>query len=499
MMENLLAGLMIVLDPGVLVSIVVSALFGFVVGALPGLTATMAVALLVPITFLLHPVAAIAAIVSASAMSIFAGDIPGALLRMPGTPASAAYMEEAHAMTRKGEAGFFIGTSAVCSAFGGVLGTVTLILASPLLADFALQFSSFEFFWLGCLGLSCAVFVSGSDAVKGAIALLIGLLISTVGMDYGTGYPRFTFGSYELMDGVSFIPALIGMFALPEILRTVTMRVTPETGAQGTTGESWRKVGGAVRQYWPGALRGGSLGTLIGALPGAGADIAAWISFAVAKKFSRTPEKWGTGHVEGIVSGTAANNAALAGAWIPALVFAIPGDTITAIAIGVLYLKGMNPGPTVFINNADMVYAVFIVFFIANLLLIPFAWGAMRAANVVMAIPRSLIGPTLLILAAMGAFAINNDPFALLVMLALGVLAFVMEGTGLPLAPTVLGIVLGQIVEENLVRSLISTQGDVFGFFDRPVSAVLGVVTIAVWAVPLVRIVLRRLRSGTQG
>ncbi|MBS9404920.1 tripartite tricarboxylate transporter permease [Halomonas sp. TRM85114] len=491
---DLLAGLAIVAEPSVLLTIIASAMFGFVVGALPGLTATMAVALLVPVTFLLHPVAAIASIVSASAMSIFAGDIPGALLRMPGTPASAAYMEEAYALTRKGEAGFVIATSATTAAIGGIFGTAALILASPALADMALQFSSFEFFWLGCLGLSCAVFVSGDDVPKGLIALLIGLLISTVGMDYGTAYPRFTFGSNELMDGVSFIPALIGMFALPEIVRSLSSTKTIDDVPQLGSKESWSKVRVALRKYWTGALRGSSLGTVIGALPGAGADIASWISFAVAKRFSKEPKKWGTGHIEGIVSAGASNNAALASAWIPALVFAIPGDTITAIAIGVLYMQGMNPGPTIFINNADMVYAVFIVFLIANLLLVPFGWAAMRVAGTILRIPQGLIAPTLLVMASIGAFAINNDMFGLLVMLALGVLAFLMNGAGLPLAPTVLGIVLGQIVEKNLIQSLISTQGDVFAFFERPLSAFLGVLTILVWTVPLVRFAYGRFR-----
>lgn len=491
MLDNLVAALALVTEPATLASILVASLFGFVVGALPGLTATMAVALMVPITFLLSPIAAIASIVSAAAMCIAAGDIPGTLLRMPGTPASAAYVEDAYALTQKGDAGFVLGTSAFFSMLGGVIGTIVLILASPLLANFALNFSGFEFFWLGCLGLSCAAFVAGDDVLKGMAALMIGLLISTVGMDFGTGYPRFTMGTYVLMEGVSFIPALIGMFALPEILRSLVAPSEIHRIAQTSAKEAWRKVFTAARRYWNVALRGSGLGTLLGALPGAGADIAAWISFALAKRFSKEPEKWGKGHIEGIIAGNTSNNAALAGAWIPALVFAIPGDTITAIAIGVLYLKGMNPGPTVFINNADLVYAVFIVFLIANLLLLPFGILSMKMASLVLRIPRNLIMPALLVLAATGAFAIDNDPSGILIMLALGVLAFGMESAGLPLAPAVLGIVLGKIVEQNLIQSLISSQGNLLAFFDRPISAVLGIATILVWAWPLARLLIR--------
>ncbi len=495
MWDNLGAAFALVADPTTLLTIVVASLFGFVVGALPGLTATMAVALLVPITFLLSPIAAIASIVSAAAMCIAAGDIPGALLRMPGTPASAAYVDDAHALSNRGDAGFVLGSSAFFSMTGGIIGTLVLILASPILARFALSFSAFEFFWLGCLGLSCAVFVASEDVIKGMASLMIGLLIATVGMDYGTGYPRFTFGTYVLMDGVSFIPALIGMFALPEILRSLVSPGQTHQVVQTSLREAWSKVFAAARQYWRVALRGSGIGTVLGALPGAGADIAAWISFAVAKRFSREPEKWGKGHIEGVIAGNSANNAAVASAWIPAMVFAIPGDTITAIAVGVLYLKGMNPGPTVFINSPDLIYAVFIVFLIANLMLLPFGLLAMKVARWVLRVPRELLMPSLLVLAMTGAYAIDNSASGILVMLALGVLAYGMDSAGLPLAPAVLGIVLGGIVEQNMVMALISSQGNLLEFFARPISAVLGVVTILVWTVPLMRMGLRRWRQ----
>ncbi|ARC90302.1 tripartite tricarboxylate transporter permease [Rhodovulum sp. MB263] len=496
MLGDLIGAMALIATPDTILSIVVASFFGFVVGALPGLTATMAVALLIPITFLLSPVAAIASIVSAAAMSIFAGDIPGALLRIPGTPASAAYMTDANALVRKGEASFVIGASAVFGMIGGVIGTVILIAAAPLLADFALSFSSFEFFWLGCLGLSCAVLVAGDDLLKGMGALMIGLLIACVGMDYTTGYPRFTFGSWALLEGISFIPALIGMFALPEILRLLSDRSPRLRLPEAEPGSALKKIGRAGRRYWWPGLRGSVMGTAIGSLPGAGADIAAWISVAVTRRVTREPEKWGKGHIEPIVAGGSANNAALAGAWIPALVFAIPGDTITAIAIGVLYLKGVNPGPMVFVENGQIVYAVFLVFFLANLMLLPFGWIAIRMAGLVLRVPTAVIAPTLLVLACLGAFAINNDMSGLLVMLGLGGLAVGMNAAGLPLAPAVLGIVMGRIVEQNLMQSLISTQGALAGFFERPASAVLGVLTIGLWSMAILRQLVRALRGA---
>lgn len=491
-MQTLVDAFFLVAEPSTLVAIVSGCLFGLVVGALPGLTATMAVALLVPVTFFLPPVAAIASIVAAAATAIFAGDIPGALLRMPGTPASAAYTDDAYALTRKGKAGLALGTHAACAAFGGIVGTAILILAAPILASFALRFSTFEFFWLAALGLTCSVFMSGRDPVKGAISLLIGVFIATIGMDYTTGYPRFTFGNPELYDGINFIPALIGMFAVAEIIRTF-LGSSPET--KGVTVERrnvWGEVLRGCVANWRHMLRGSTLGTAIGAVPGAGADIASWISSALARRFSRNPEAWGKGNLEGIVAGSSANNAALSSAWIPALVFAIPGDTITAIAIAVLYLKGMNPGPMVFIQNAELVYAVFLCFLIANLLLIPIGMIAIRMARVILRIPRKLIMPPLLILAVIGAFAIENSPFGIAVMLGLGIMAYLMEENGYPIAPAVLGIVLGGLVEQHLMQSLISTQGNILGLFARPVAGTLGVITLIIWVSPLIGWVWRR-------
>lgn len=494
-MEHLIPALGLVLQPDTLIALFLAALFGFVVGVLPGLTATMAVALLVPITFMLSPLAAIASIVSASAMAMFAGDVPGALLRIPGTPASAAYVDDAYLLTRAGRAGYILGIGALCSLIGGVIGTLVLLSAAPILANFALKFSAFEFFWLAVLGLSCGVFVAGDKPLKGAIALLVGLLISVVGMDYTTGMPRFTFGNATLLEGISFIPALIGMFALPEILRALLK--SDRAGARFATPvvDEWREVFATVFRYRRVTLRSAALGTGVGVLPGASADIAAWISFALGRRLSREPQKWGTGHPEGVIAGSSANNAALGGAWVPALVFAIPGDTITAVAIGVLYLKGLNPGPAVFINNPEMIYAVFIVFLIANLLLLPFGWLAIRIAKLVLAIPQTIIMPALFILAMVGAFAIDNDVSGIIIMVCLGIVAYLMEGAEFPLAPVVLGIVLGKLVEQNLMQSLISAQGNLLVFFERPISAVLGVATVGIWLFTLLRWVQRSLRA----
>jgi putative tricarboxylic transport membrane protein len=468
-----------------------ASLFGLFVGAVPGLTATMATALLVPVTFFMPPIAAIAAIVTATAMAIFSGDVPGALLRMPGTPASAAYTDEAYAMTRKGQAELALGAGLVFSAIGGLFGTVVLIASAPALAEFALGFSSFEYFWLVLLGLSCAIVITAERPLKGFVSLLIGLAIASVGLGNPAGFPRFTFGSTELTGGIGMIPMMIGMFAISEVIRYAVDMAPPLKIVDQPIHNVFKGMWTLTKRYWRQILRGSTLGTLIGALPGAGADIAAWMAYAISKKTSKEPEKFGTGHVEGIIESGAANNSALAGAWIPALVFGIPGDSITAIVIGVLYMKNMNPGPTLFTQNPQNIYAVYLLFILANLIMIPFGWACIKAAKQLLRVPRNVLMPIILLFCIVGAFAINNTPFDIGVMLVAGVAAYILEENGYPVAPAILGVVLGTMLEENFVTSMIKAEGNLLGFFERPVAATLGVLTLSAWFLPPV---IRRLR-----
>lgn len=486
----------LVFTPSVLATILLAGVFGQFVGSIPGLTATMATALLVPVTFFMDPVPAIAAIVTATAMAIFAGDIPGAMLRIPGTPASAAYVDEAYAMTRKGQVELCLGSNLMFSAMGGLFGTLILVIFAPKLAEVALDFSSYEYFWLACLGLSCAVFVSPASPLKGVVSLLIGLFIATIGLDTTAGYPRFTFGSVELMGGVSFIPAMIGMFAVSEVLRDMTVVQPLPPVPQQKVGNVFRGLLPLVGRYWRNFLRGSLLGTAIGALPGAGADIAAWISYAVSKKLSRERAKYGTGHIEGIIDATSANNAGLSGAWVPALVFGIPGDSITAIVIGVLYMKGMNPGPTIFMRNPQLIYGVFISFFLANLILVPLGLLAIKSTKQVLRVPRNVLMPVILMFCIVGSFAINNTVFGVGIMLVMGLLAYVMEENGFPVAPTILGMVLGRLLESNFMTSMIKSNGDLLAFFERPIAAALGVVTLTLWLSPLLLRLIRAVRRA---
>lgn len=470
----------LIFDPTTLAVILAASLLGILIGAMPGLTAVMGTALLVPFTFFMEPVPAIASIVALSAMAIFAGDIPAALVRLPGTPASAAYADEAYRLTLKGEPWRGLGMCMAASAAGGIFGTIVLVIAGPSLALFAAKFSSAEYFWLGLLGLTCAAFIAVGDPLKGVIAMVIGLFLSTIGIDIASGQARFTFGSAELLGGVDLIPVLIGMFAVPELVRLLTSRLDMRPQVPRYTG-LFRGLGRDMWTWRKQIMRGNAVGTFVGALPGAGADIAAWVSYAIAKRTSKTPEKFGTGHLEGLAEAGASNNAALGGAWIPTIVFGIPGDSITAIVIGVLYLKGMEPGPSIFIKKPELIYAVFISFFVANILMVPLGAVIIRWSRHILRVPRGIIVPAILLACIVGSFSINNSVFDVGLMLVMGLLGWLMEENGVPVAPAILGLVLGRIVEFNFIQTMIKGDGDLTLLVDRPIAAVLAMATIGVW------------------
>ena len=491
----LLQALGLVLDPHVLLVIFCSALFGLFVGCIPGLTATMATALLVPITFFMPPVPAVAAIVTATAMAIFSGDIPGALLRIPGTPASAAYTDESYRMTLKGQAELALGAGLVFSAIGGLFGTIVMILFSPALAEIALKFSSFEYFWLVVLGLAGAVFIGNASVLKACISLFLGLLIACIGLENPAAHPRFTMGLPQLMSGVELIPMMVGMFAISELLRYITNMDPPSEIAVNRIGNIFSGMWDLLKKYrWP-LARGSALGTIIGIQPGSGADMASWMSYAMSKKFSKEPEKFGTGHVEGIVESGAANNSSLAGAWIPAIVFGIPGDSITAIAIGVLYLKNMNPGPMIFVNNPENIYAIFFVFILANIIMIPLGWLTVKIATKILKVARNLLMPTILLFCIVGSFAINNSVWGVVLILFFGLTAFVFEENGFPVAPAILGVVLGTMMEENFVTSMIKSDGNPWVFFTRPIAMWLAIGTFVILLWPVFTWAVNKLRG----
>jgi TctA family transporter len=493
-MTTLMQGFQMVMQFDVLLTILLASIYGLVVGSLPGLSATMATALLVPVTFYMSPIAAVSAIIAASAMAIFSGDIPGCLLRIPGTPASAAYTDEAFAMTRKGQPELALGICLWFSAIGGIIGTLSLIVMAPALAEMAFRFSTFEYFWLALLGLMCATMVARSSPVKAIASMFLGLLITCVGIENPAGAQRFTFGLPDLLGGIEIIPVLVGVFAVSEVMRAFTAQpvvVAPPRRFGSILAGQWALTKAHPRQQ----VRGNIVGIIIGVLPGAGADMAAWISYAMSKRFSKTPEKFGTGHPEGLIEAGASNNASLASGWVPSLLFGIPGDTITAIAIGVLYMKGLNPGPTLFTEKASSMYALYIVFILANLIMIPLGILMIRSARYILFVPRALVMPVIILLCAVGSFATGNNLALVFTVAVFGLIGYFMDRNGFPVAALVLGAVMGTMVEQNFVTSLIKSDGSLLPFVSRPVAAVLAAMTLAAVLWPLA-VWLRRPRAA---
>ena len=497
MIDHMWTALVMLSSWNLMLTITICSIYGLFVGAVPGLTATMAAALLVPFTFFMDPLPALVAIVTMEAMAIFAGDIPAALVRIPGTPTSAAYTDDSYELTKQGKAELVLGVDVVTSAIGGFMGAVVLMTSAPLLAEVALTFTSFEYFWLAALGLSATVMIASTDPLKAGLALFVGLFFSCVGLDITLGYPRFTFGSTELLNGVDFIPAMIGLFGVSEILRNMgsSHLQYPITAVKAE--KIFSGVAKTLWKYKANMVRAGGIGVFIGILPGAGADIAAWIAYAASKRFSKEPELFGKGAIEPIVDAGTANNACLAGDWVPALVFGIPGDSITAIVIGVLFMKGLRPGPMIFEQQPELIYAVYISFIIANILMVPFGYLAIKVSGKLLKVPRNILMPAILMFCIVGSFAINNSFFDVGLMLAMGILGYFFENNGIPVAPIVLGMVLGPIVEQNFMVSMIKSEWDLTQFFTRPTAAILGVMTILTWLAPFIPAMVKRVRGGS--
>lgn len=497
-------------DPIVWGVVVAAAIYGVAIGSMPGLTATMGVALFVPVTFWLPPVPALAGIATMVACAIFAGDIPTTLLRIPGTPASAAYAAEAHELARRGLAGRALGTALVASVTGGLFGAAVLMLLGSRLAVIASWFSVAEYFWLTTLGLSCAVLVSPGRISLSLVSLMLGLLCSTVGLSAVHAEPRFTLGIPELLGGVGFIPAMVGLFGMSEVLRNVIVLPggsghddTPPAEAEAgreSSASSPTLVASSLQQLltrpvaW---LRSSVIGVVVGVLPGAGADIASWVAAAASP--ARGDGDADAARVEKIADACTANSSSLAAAWIPALVFGIPGDSVTAMVIGVLAMKNLDPGPDVFEKQAPLVYGLYATFMLANLVLLPVGLVAIRAAGVVMRTPQRILLPLIVLLCVVGSFAINGSLFDVGLMLVFGLIGLACDRLSIPVGPMVLGIILGGPLEERFVQTLSGGRGSLLAFVERPVAALLATIVAVVWLTAITRLARRRLPEPAPG
>ena len=497
----MLQALITVFSPPILIPWLLAMTLGIFIGAMPGLTATMGVALIVPLTFHMQPIAGLAMILGLSFTAIFAGDIPATFLRVPGTPASGAAVLDGYEMSKQGRGSLAIMIDLFCSTLGGLIGVVLLITVSPTLAKFALKFTHFEYFWLGVLGLSMSAVITKGSNLKGLISMVAGLLLATIGIDVSTGYPRFAFGNINLISGINFIPVMIGMFGLSEVLKSVATQTHDELAGAAVAEMRKTKIMDVLKIMGRNKrviVQSSLIGTLIGALPGAGADIAAWVSYGLAKKTSKKPELFGTGAEEGVVAPTTANNAALGGTWIPALVFGIPGDTITAIVLGAMLMYGLKPGPLVFQDNKELINQIFSVALVSQVFLLILGYLGIKAFAYFFKAPRNVVLAGITVFSLIGAYAIRTNVFDVFLVIIFGVLGYFMEKVEMPLSPLILGIVLGPMIEDNLRIGLIKTDNSFLPFLTRPISATFALILLFVFLWEPAKGLFTRKRVGTK-
>lgn len=465
--------LIILFDAQVLIPWILAMTFGIFVGSTPGLTATMAVALIIPLSYPLEREAALAMVIGVSFTAIFAGDIPATFLRIPGTPASAAATLDAHRLATQGKGKQALLVNLLCSTVGGVIGVLLLMLIANQLAAFALQFGPYDYFWLCVLGLFLGVTVSsGGRFGAGLLAACVGFAFALVGVDPLTNQSRFVFDYVEMSQGLNFIPAMIGLFGMSEVLKTVIGAAEgPESRPKPGAFHPIKSIGLMFR-HLPTMLQSVFTGTAIGALPGAGADIAAWGAYGVAEKTtSRASPPFGKGNWKGVIAPTSANNAAVAAAWIPALVFGIPGDAVTAIVLGAFIVYDITPGPALFESgNADLIFSIALV---TQVLLIPAGLIGISVFSQIARLPKGVVLTAVVIFSVVGSYAMSSSMVDVWVMFAFGVFGLILERQRVPLAPLILGMILGPKIEEYLRKGLIMSSGDFTVGFSSGISVVL--------------------------
>lgn len=455
-----------------LIASVLSVGVGILIGALPGLSAAMGVALLIPITFGMPKDTALITLVGVYCGAIFGGSITAILIRTPGTPAAAATAIDGYELTKQGKAGKALATATIASFIGGILSAISLYLFSPVLAKLALRFGPIEYFWLSIFGLTIIAGVSSKSMIKGLLSGALGLLLSTIGMDPMLGRPRFTFGQPALLSGVPFTAALIGLFSMSQVLILAEARIR-KSGELVKVDDKIMLSKEELKEILPTCLRSTVIGNIVGILPGAGASIAAFMGYNEAKRFSKKKELFGKGSIEAVAASEAANNAVTGGSLIPTLTLGIPGESVTAVMLGGLLIQGLQPGPDLFTTNAHITYTLFAGFVIVNIImLIEGLYGCMLFAKISKVSDRILI-PIIFALSVVGSYAINNSVQDVFVMFVFGIIGYFVVKFEMNPAAIVLALILGPIGETGLRRTLIMKHGNIGSLFTGTITWVL--------------------------
>ena len=484
-------------DPLVIGLIVAGTVVGVVVGALPGLSSSMGVALLLPFSLYLEPIPAIALLSALYCAGTFGGSITAILINAPGAPPAVATAFDGYPMAVKGEAGRALGIAAVASVSGGILSVLVLLVAAPLLARVAYSFGPPEYFALGVFALSMLASISAEAPLKNLIGGCLGLLIATVGIDLTTGVERFTFGVPELFEGIQFIPVLIGLFAVTELLSQAQeldrKRIAVALSALKLPSlDDFRRVRSTI-------LRSSGIGIFVGVLPAEGSTMAAMIGYNEAKRWSKTPEEFGKGTIEGVAGPEAANNAATGGAMVPTLALGIPGSATAAVILGGLQVQGLRPGPYLFEEQPGLLYGIFFAMLLANVLFLFIGLLGAKVFSRISLVPPTFLWPTVFALCFVGAYGLNQSIVDVWIMIVSGLVGFVLKKNGFGPAPIIMGIVLGGLVETSLAQSMIIFDQQWTGFFSRPIALAFFTLAVVSLTGAQIRAVLARLLPRGNG
>ena len=491
-MDAFINGFISLGDPQLLLVLLASTLGGVVIGALPGLNATNGAALLLPFTLSMEAIPAIASLVAIYCSATFAGAITAILINTPGTPASATTCLDGYPLAQRGEAGRALGLAVVSSTIGGVLSVICLMMAAPLLARMAYHFTPPEYFALTLFGLSMLASIGEGSPLKNLISGTFGVFLALVGVDMLTSVERFTFGSHDLYDGIGFVPVMIGIFGISELIVQASSldkrkeRVSMKA-VQLPTRDDYRQV-------WKAILRSSGIGTFIGILPAEGATVASMIGYNEAKRWSKTPEQFGKGAIEGIAGSEAANNAATGGAMVPTLALGIPGSATAAVILAGLMVHGIRPGPSMFTEQANFAYTIFWSMMLVNLLfLVVGLTGAKIFARVTL-IPTQVLWPCVFMVSIVGAYALDQSMFDVWIVLISGIIGFFMRRYGFSVVPLAIGLILGEMLEQRLGQSMVMLDEKWWLMFTRPLALLFFCLTIAalfgpvLWTKYLVRV-----------
>lgn len=496
MFANILLGLQTVTSPMVLLFLVLGCIVGLIIGALPGLTGNMAIALMVPLTFGMEPSVGLAFLTAIYCSSIFGGSISAILLGIPGTISSFATTLDGYPLAKQGKAGMALGTSTLASVFGGLFSAIVLLFLTPVLAEFALKFGPGEYFAVSLLGIACITSISGDDVPKGLLSGMIGLLIAVIGMDPQNGTPRLTFGSVNLLSGIDLVASLIGLFGVVSVLKAAeACKKAKSSQEMPEIDNVWIGVKECIHQL-PTWIRCSVIGTIIGIIPGAGTNVATFMAYDTEKKLSKDPDSFGKGNIIGVAAPEAANNAVTGGSLVPLLALGVPGNSTSALFLGAIMIHGMQTGPVMFTDHPDVIYGLFLSMILANIIMAPLGIFILRYMKKILSIPEELLSGIVLAFCVTGVFAIATNPFDVLVTIIFGLVGYFCYKFKMPTAPMIVAMVLGSMTENNLRQALVASKNSYSFLWKSPITLAVMIVAIGSFFFPFISAKLREKKAA---